>query len=229
MEELLDETGNGSNGIARDNQQRAKLAMNAFIGVAIIGAYSTFLQYEQAEMLKGMRNGNLPSIEELEDAEESISRVAFVSATIGITSIILFLMWMRRAYANLNRLGIQTESKDDAAIWSWFIPGYNFFKPVSIIAEIWRKTQKKAKELSSGFKSIDSIGLVAFWWACYLGSIILSFVAAMNNSEAQSTQNIDLLIDTSNYSFYASILNLLAAISLINVIRTINKAEQKIF
>ena len=80
---------------------------------------------------------------------------------------IRFIQWFRRAYCNLNRVGINTDKKEGWAAGSWFIPFYNLFAPQQIMKEIWNKTQKYYKETT------EDENMVNHWWLLWVLCFIL--------------------------------------------------------
>lgn len=86
---------------------------------------------------------------------------------VWIISVIRFIKWFRRAYCNLNRVGITTEKKEGWAAGAWFIPIYNIFAPQKIMKEIWQKTQNYYTEKA------EEDTLVNQWWALWIICVVL--------------------------------------------------------
>jgi hypothetical protein len=229
MDDILDDSGinPGSNSV-QDNKSRAKNAM-IFLGIIVfIEIISLFLINSQSNMLAEAINGNLPSQEEAEANDANIGLIGIISAIFTIIGIVFFIMWMRRAYANLNRAGVKTESEDSVAAWSWFVPIYNFYKPVSIIVEIWGKTQIKIKEVKSDFPINLSLTVIGAWWATWVLSGIMSSIANFNNRSAIEAFDIEGMLSASNLTFYATIISIISGILGIMVVKAISEKEDEL-
>lgn len=92
---------------------------------------------------------------------------SFFFFVILIIVFIRFLQWFRRAYCNLNRVGIHTDKNEGWAIGAWFVPFYNLFAPQQIMKEIWNKTQKYYKETT------EDENMVNQWWLLWVFCFIL--------------------------------------------------------
>lgn len=79
-----------------------------------------------------------------------------------IATVVLFIMWMFRAYKNVWRRE-RTRLNPGWAIGGWFIPFTNLYKPVQIASEITRKNEQEIGEAESsrGIK-------IALWWTFLL-------------------------------------------------------------
>ena len=60
---------------------------------------------------------------------------SLIFLVIMIISYVRFIKWFRRAYCNLNRVGIATDKKEGWAAGAWFIPIYSLFAPFQIMKE----------------------------------------------------------------------------------------------
>ena len=85
-----------------------------------------------------------------------------------IVTFIRFIKWFRSAYCNLNRLGIETDKKEEWAAGSWFIPFYNLVAPYLIMNEIWDKTHKYYKE------NTEDTNILGVWWALWVAANIMT-------------------------------------------------------
>jgi hypothetical protein len=74
----------------------------------------------------------------------------------SILTGIAWFVWLHRAVANAQSLGVQTESTPGWAVGWWFIPFANLVKPYRILRSLF-------DGLVSGSPTI-----VLYWWGCYL-------------------------------------------------------------
>jgi len=123
----------------RPNKKRAEVAQLliwAVMFVDIISIYSSFLQYKLLQQLQN--NENVPfEILNSNDTREQI--VGIVYLAVYITSAVVFIMWFRRAYFNLNARK-KCEHTEGWAAGSWFVPVISLFRPFQIMKEMWVET-----------------------------------------------------------------------------------------
>jgi hypothetical protein len=56
-----------------------------------------------------------------------------------VATIVIFLMWLHRAYRNLPALGApKPRFSPSGAVWAWFIPILNLWRPYQILREVWQ-------------------------------------------------------------------------------------------
>jgi len=79
-----------------------------------------------------------------------------------IATAVLFLMWFARAYKNVWRRE-KTSLNPAWAVWSWFIPVYNLFKPIQLASEITVKNERILGDVNSTRKP-----KLALWWIFWL-------------------------------------------------------------
>lgn len=113
---------------------------------------------------------------------------SLIFLVIMIISYVRFIMWFRRAYCNLNRVGIATDKKEGWAAGAWFIPIYSLFAPFQIMKEIWNKTQTFYKE------NAEESNDLALWWGLWVASSLITNQSAGffdgNGPEKEATINI---------------------------------------
>ena len=183
----------------KDNSKRSKKLLSifqVFYGMSFIQVFFGFYQY------KVWSNHGFDPILDSWDSEDydylDVNQFDMIYAlftiffgVILIITGIRFIQWFRRAYCNLNRVGINTDKKEGWAAGSWFVPFYNLFAPQQIMKEIWNKTQKYYKETTEDDKMVNQ------WWGLWVLCFILdnqsdgigsSFFG--NDLEAQSVISI---------------------------------------
>ena len=208
------------------NQRRARNIITVFwinLFLTLIGIISGALQYD---LIKRAMDGEFISEQEavLNDLRESI--IGFTQIAILIISVVLFLNWFRRSYANLHRLGIKGLSqRESMAVWSWFIPFVNLVQPFQIMKELFAQTQKWLSENVVGFKANSYGILLGFWWASWLFTNIIGNIAgritwnAETTSDFQSATGINIISDS---------IDVIAILLVIQVIRKMSYMESMI-
>ena len=110
-----------------------------------------------------------------------------------LLTIIFFLRWLRRAYANLNRAGLATDYSDGWAVGAWFVPFLNLVRPYAIVRETWRGTSLLATDAAPG------LALLRWWWGVFLfdgiARQLISLLVAGSSPEQQwrNTLSSDLI------------------------------------
>jgi hypothetical protein len=111
----------------------------------------------------------------LERAELTARIVAFGAAGVA------FLAWKHAAYRLLPGLtGRETDRAAGWAIGGYFVPFLNFFRPYSIMAEIWDESDPERRILA-----LDDRGgrwVLPAWWALWIGGYVAGRVAAQSDA-----------------------------------------------
>lgn len=157
----------------KDNSERAKILLLTFkiyIGFIVVALISGWMQLD---LLQDYLNGE-PIDDSAADANDIREMIVAIIQTVGyIVTIVVFLNWFRRAYGNINRLGMKTNYSESMSVWYFFIPIISLFRPVKIMNEIWSKTQKKIKSLDANYYIDKNSYLIVFWWTLFICSNLL--------------------------------------------------------
>ncbi len=62
-----------------------------------------------------------------------------------VVAFVLFLMWFRRAYKNIQIIGYEIKHKDGWAVGDFFVPVISLYYPYNIMTEIWQKMKLTAE------------------------------------------------------------------------------------
>jgi hypothetical protein len=79
---------------------------------------------------------------------------------IRLATIVLFLIWLERAYGNLRSFGHIPDYDGGWATLSIFIPPFCFYRPAQLVDEIWRACRPEGDEDRPGV-------LVYAWWIAF--------------------------------------------------------------
>lgn len=205
------------------NQERARWVVIIFyIHIASILAFA-LSQWWQAGLIE---SGDLTT----ETAQQSdlivgVLALAFVGTL--ILCIVFFIMWFRRAYANLHRLGNPESVLSFSEGWAsgaWFVPFLNLVRPYHIMKEIWNETQYNipGKVEQEGLRGAELIG---WWWGTWIVSNILSNIASKMGGE----RTMDEIITTLHASAIGECLAIPAAFLAIRVVQETNIFEQELY
>jgi len=205
----------------RDNLQRRKDIVSAFIVLAFTGVVSIFFALYQNGVLREFDAGNV-TVEEI-DTLDTLSSIISIAQTIAnIVVIVLFIKWFRRAYGNLIRIGVPMEFSESGAVWGYFIPIVSLFRPVTTMKETYTKTQQAIRKQNSSFFVDRDTSLITFWWIVYIIGNIITNMASRIYLNADS---ISQFIEGNNYYIFSDTFDLLSIGLAILVITKVSKLE----
>ena len=94
---------------------------------------------------------------------------AHVTLGLFVATVIAFLVWFHRAY-EIVHVAEGTIHPPSMAVWPWFVPVFNLFRPYQVATEIWRKTGP----VEGGGHS----PLLMVWWALFCVGRLCPFWAS---------------------------------------------------
>lgn len=149
--------------------QRALITLIALDALAVISGYFSYSLYGQDVITQDELDMN--------DTREAI--VWLLDLTAFVVVIVMFLRWFKRAYANLRALGVpELRYRRGWAIWGWFFPFLNLYRPKQLANDIWRGSDPTAPaEHEANWDRRPVPALFQWWWAVYLGLGVLYQVA----------------------------------------------------
>jgi hypothetical protein len=93
--------------------------------------------------------------------------VGLAQIAVFISTAVVFLIWLHRAYKNLRAFGVKTETSPGWAVGYWFIPFANLVRPYQAVKELWIKSDP-AVDFTHGFAKRLEGALattpVGVWW-----------------------------------------------------------------
>lgn len=209
----------------KNNQYRARQVRLLLKIIIVFDVLIVIFDLKEYSLLSNLENSMLISAYE---AVANDTRQALVGIFYFITALcsgIAFLNWFYRAYCNLERGGIKTKYPTSYAIFSFFIPVYNFFLPYRIMCEIWNNITLIDNIDGSGMKS-SGIKSLNWWWILWLASIstaVLYFYAVI------TAENIFDMEKASIFNIVSSLVDIPAAIVTISLVGKVSKFEKQWF
>ena len=132
-----------------------------------------------------------------------------------IVTIVLYLMWLHRAYKNLQALGQQTDYSPGWAVGYWFIPFINLVMPYKIVNELYEK---------SNFQGNNSSSIVAIWWLTYILSGIIGWMA---NKITFGTKASEAIATAAMVDIVSDTLLIIAGCACIKIINTVDEMQEE--
>lgn len=106
---------------------------------------------------------------ELNLHEQRLQQLFWLQIGILIITGILFINWIYRAYCNIAQFDSGSPQYSlKSAIWSWFVPFFNLYRPYKIAQEIWQKSVMKPSGSTVAIASTTNANLVNYWWTSTL-------------------------------------------------------------
>jgi Domain of unknown function (DUF4328) len=203
-----------------DNSQRAKNLLIGFYILGILQILSLASDFMQYLLLLKMKAGNYEeSAAEANDLRQKI--IIYGHLVVYILCIVLFILWFRRAYNNLNLSEkAYTKYGEGWAAGAWFVPFLNFGRPYLIMQEIWEKTQEATEGLVYNYRST----IVGWWWASW---IIYNICTNVSN-RIFIGNTIDDLYSSTMASIVCNILELAALVLIIIVVKKVAVFEKNL-
>jgi hypothetical protein len=96
---------------------------------------------------------------------------------VGITALVLLIIWAWRSAHNARALGrTNARLSPGWAIGAWFIPLANFVLVYLVISDLWRSSDPDT-ERGDGWRRLPGSPLVRLWIVAYVGGVVLLFSA----------------------------------------------------
>lgn len=132
-----------------------------------------------------------------------------------IVTVVLYLMWLHRAYRNLQALGQQTDRSPGWAVGWWFIPIASLFMPYLTVKELYEK---------SDFQENNSSPIVGVWWITYILSGIIGWAA---NFMTSGTKASDTIATAAMVDAVSGILLIIAGCACIGIIKRVDEMQEE--
>jgi hypothetical protein len=119
----------------------------------------------------GAAEGDIDTLANANDARQMT--IGITQFAVYIVTGIVFLVWVYRANRNARALGAQ--DMRFTAGWSvgwFFVPIMSLWKPFQAMREIWQ-----ASAQPGNWRAVQAPPLLGWWWALYLGNLILNQIA----------------------------------------------------
>ncbi len=160
----------------KSNVKRGKSAILFIWVLLILHFFSLFFLYHHYLLVSEYKNALSIDIGLFTMSDFKLAIVRLLAFIASIISIILFLRWFRRAYYNLEQMNQNLEYNNSEALWSWFIPFVNFFRPFQIMKELYSESKKILHVHNHpASKKLNTIILI-IWWSLSLLAAIATFV-----------------------------------------------------
>ena len=148
----------------------ARIALVTMIAADVIAVLSGLREYVLLERLET----DLVTAEEIEASDRRQQVVAISQVAVYAFAAFFFIRWLHRAYSNITPLGAQyPRYSRGTAIWSWFVPILNVWRPKQVINDVWRASDPGAPvDQGDTWREKEPPVLYGVWWISW---VVLTF------------------------------------------------------
>ncbi|HAW21276.1 MAG TPA: hypothetical protein DCX14_13935 [Flavobacteriales bacterium] len=207
----------------RDNQQRAKYAVQIFWVIVVVNVVAVASGYLQLDLLELIRDNGDYTDAQLDANDTRQTVVGLIQTLVYVSSMVLFVQWFRRAYANLERAGINIEHQESMALWGFAIPIISLFRPFTIAREIANGYVAAIRRSEPDYINPISKPLMGVWWTLYLITNVFGQIAFRSIFKDET---VEQMITSSQAYILSDFLDIPAALITLNMILQISKTEQ---
>lgn len=197
------------------------LLLAAGIAVYAVSALSTAVK-----ILSGAA-AQLPS-EELTVFDLVDLGVGLINVVVFLATVVLFCMWLYRAYQNLPALGNPKQGLNFSPGWavgSFFVPIVNLFVPYRAVRETWAKSDPAVPHDNYvAPQEPPAPGIMKAWWALWLISNFVDNASARFYWRADSGEE---MLVASWLDMFGDSLSIPAAAFAILVVREIDRRQEE--
>jgi|SRR5690554_1044000 len=210
----------------KSNYQRAKVTVILIWLFLAIEMVLAFLSYVQMVLLQqGINNNEEYPLSALKTNGYILGTIGILSVAIYVATAVAFLLWFSRAYSNLYIKVKDLAFSKSAAVWTWFIPIVNLFRPYTIMKEMYKRTNDYINENGLMNEPIDlSQRKVFVWWILWIIGSLVRYVLSLTYWE--NNDAIDSLITISWVHIGMSLIIIPSGIYAIKVIKKYAEAEK---
>ena len=207
--------------LIRDNSQRAQNVIYALVATGIVNIISIgFGLYENT--IYETYETEFYSEDFLNNLDLALISLSVVQIAVFLATIVVFIMWFRRAYGNLIRIDIPMQYMESGVVWGFFIPFVNWVRPITTAKEMYLKSQRTIKGSS---EMNDDVSFVYLWWLSYLSGGLFANIVSRIYRDAITLEEI---IQANTLYIYADIWDTVAVIFAILFVRKMAKTEQEL-
>ncbi len=108
--------------------------------------------------------GDVRSYFDLVRFDDRLRVLLLIESGVSIVTLFFFTRWFAQAYRNLGALRGRRRFDARWAVWGWFVPLLNLFRPQTIATEIWVGSDPVLRDLRPDSRPDDFVPLVSLWW-----------------------------------------------------------------
>jgi hypothetical protein len=154
--------------------RRALWARIALAAMAAVDFMAVFVDLHEYVLFVRLETEDVP-LSELEASDTRRIIVGSAQLAALTATAFFFIRWLHHAYRNLRALGAGNLRYATAtAVWSWFVPILNLWRPKQVVNDVWRASDPDAPadQSDGAWWGTGVPALLAAWWALW---VVLNF------------------------------------------------------
>lgn len=205
----------------KDNSARATNLVKVFWALVVMNLIAIISGFFELELLNRIANGSFTEQEANgNDIRQGI--IGFIQTGLIIATIVMFLNWFRRGYANIDRAGLDTEENDSWTIWGFVVPIISLYKPYKMMREM---VDKMKAQIANSDLSYENTGtsIIGWWWTLF---IISNYAANLVLRLAfRDNETLEDYIHLSQVNLASDVIDTIAAVLTIFMIQKVSSIE----
>lgn len=173
-----------------------------------------------------MQSGDDVGDDQLAAMEAAGSLIGTVSLVAMVAGAVCFIRWLMQARRNVDALGARGLAHSPQwALWGWFVPIMNLFRPYQVVDEVWRGSDPQPGR-PLGTMSESAPGWMTAWWGCWLVAGVLSQFAFRLQVDLEEPAAPAALLQIERLLSIAGVLSVAAAVLAIRLVRGIDARQR---
>jgi hypothetical protein len=186
--------------------------------VAITEVVATANGFRAAEVISGwVSDPSSVDVAVGEQIDGQLTTTTYIELGLAVVAAVLFLVLLRLLRTSDVVAQWSMRHGPGWAVGAWFVPVLWFWRPVQIIADMWRGLSRPPIRAGQQ-KSSPAPMLVRVWWATFVVSTVLERIS---NDMIGQSDTLPKLRDAYSFSGYANLVTAIAALLWLLVVRSL--------
>lgn len=173
-----------------------------------------------------LQSGHTLADSQLAAMEEASAIVGALNLLGMLAAAVFFVRWLLQARRNVDALGARgLVHAHKWALWGWFVPIFNLFRPYQVVEEIWRGSDPQPGRPLAILSESTPV-MLPVWWGCWLVRGVLGQFAFRRQVGLGDTPDVAGLIHVERLLATGAALSVVAAVLAIRVVRGIDGRQR---
>lgn len=207
--------------------RRALLACSALAAMVAVDLVAVLSGLAEYSLLVRLETEDVP-IDDLDASDRRQLVVAVVQTIVFACAAFFFIRWLHHAYRNLRALGAHTlRFATHTAVWSWFVPILNLWKPKQVINDVWRASDPDAPRHRNleDWSARDPPLLYGVWWLFFVVLNVVYNAALRLDLRAEELEELQVAAAVTIAADGLSVVGALLALAVVR--RTTQRQEAR--
>ncbi|HST61240.1 MAG TPA: DUF4328 domain-containing protein [Longimicrobium sp.] len=207
--------------LSRGRYAIAALKANVAMDVAML-ACSLVNLWLFSRLVAGEHVGD-DQITAIDGATGIISLIALVAL---VFAAVTFIRWLMQARRNVEVLGARgLVHSREWAVWGWFVPFLNLFRPYQVVDEVWRGSDPQPGRPFATM-SAATPSLLGLWWGVWILNGVLGQAVFRMQMALDESSDLSAFILVERVSLVSGVVSVGAALLAMRVVRGIDARQR---